>query len=575
LPYHVIYRKQGTGTRKSESMSLAAGLDNTSIHHSIVKSQNSGTAPEADSKATYVSENSARSALRSSPSASDREAKVDSIYYEAVEDHDLHPYDFLPTLLKSSSKIESTLGKLPVQTKDKPCQVQSSEHHFGVDLHLCSRIFKHDIAPATPPKDEVNRQSKQIALAGDAVDMREQKVLSPSVHVLTGQLERKRLPWSLEDVKFKSVRLPDYYLSDKDARDLLYKSFPDLCEAPVRKFGKMEELFTSTKVMESSLRDKDARKKALVLTFKGKKVHSMIKSVVNLESRSATWKRLGSAQERGICLPLPLVPDPWDLECYPKFQSDKLACGGKTKHAFEMKASRRQGLCSACNGKGVKICSTCNNRGSNMCKRCSGTGKRRNMGACEECTGEGKLKCQSCLLTLTQICEPCKGEGSGLYAAIAHITFRRICFPPVRTSDVVFGHNTQDPSVIRAAAIERTKEMIGRLDTIRGARGTDGFRPMSASCSWEVSNSSLLEVEISQAADPLTSKHRKILRRQSSLISQIAQQKQLIETRFFMLPAEAGLQVLEMSKEEFKENLEPDILSNSCIKYELIAPPFG
>lgn len=358
----------------------------------------------------------------------------------------------------------------------------------------------------------------------------------------------------LQEIVFKVATLPDEEF-EEEARDILAKRFPQLCEIPTRMLGENGELLPPTKKEETTPEERKARNAALHITLKGQKMHSLIKSMAVLESRSAMWKRIGSAKlTEAADQELPLIPDPWGLECYHQ-DLDKFHHDGKAKRSFELKDSRIEGLCPTCKGRGLDACSTCKGEDADECWWCSGTGKKKNLRACERCLREGKLKCQACNGRLIGTCEPCKGEGHGLYAAMVHIKVRHVEFPPVPTPVVVDDSLHDDP-----AAIRRTKTLIDRLVSTSIAKEKSPFRSLTASCSWEISSSKLIEVEVPQTFKPLTKKLGMALGlRRSMSGNSIKHKKNATSLRHFMLPSDPHLRPAEMSKEEFSAALLPEV----------------
>ncbi|UZJ55589.1 hypothetical protein CBS101457_004909 [Exobasidium rhododendri] len=363
-------------------------------------------------------------------------------------------------------------------------------------------------------------------------------------------------PQEQQDVIFHVSDLVHVEVDEDLARDILASAFPQLCEAPARMFGEDGAPLPPTKKEETSPEERQARKEALVIHCRGTRTHSLIKSMVILESRSATWKRIGPAKSvNQIALPLPSNPNPWALE-FQHQDLDKLRSEGKAKRAFELTDSRVDGQCTTCHGKGVDSCKTCMGEEADECWWCAGSGKNKNLRDCERCLGLGKLKCQACAGRLVSQCVPCGGEGKGQYSIIVHVRVRRVDFPPVPISLVMERGSMQTVEKVREAGIRRTREMIAKLMLVSNAKTKHPYRPLTSMCAWETSTSSLVEVEVPQAAKMLSSKGSfKTLRRQKSsgsLRPSGFHKKIALATKYYILPSDSDLRPAEMSKDDFQ-----------------------
>lgn len=458
--------------------------------------------------------------------------------------------DLSPTSMYIPKAKRSGIAELPsgfelIKTKSEEdgARLQESRSATSLDGHSRSTRLSQAESISTASTGPISPRLASVISSPSSSPKADLRVLLP-----------------LQEIVFTVATLPDEEFQEEEARDILANRFPQLCEVPTRMLGENGELLPPTKKEETTPEERKARKAALHITLKGQKMHSLIKSMAVLESRSAIWKRMGSAKlTEAANQTLPQLPDPWGLECYHQ-DLDKLHHDGKAKRTFELKGSRTEGLCPTCKGRGLDACSTCKGEDADECWWCSGTGRKKNLRACERCLGAGKLKCQACAGKLVGTCEPCKGEGHGLYAAMVNIKVRHVEFPPVPTSIVVDDSLHNDPAAIRDAAIRRTKTLIDRLVSTSNAKGKTPFRPLTASCSWEISSSKLIEVEVPQTFKPLTKKTGIALGlRRSASANSIKHKKTATSLRHFMIPSDPQLRPAEMSKEEFSAALLPEV----------------
>lgn len=427
------------------------------------------------------------------------------------------------------------------------------------------------------------QQQQQQKERADTIDEEEQQELV---------LEPRML--NLDDIYFTKTSLPER--QKDDGRNVLARHFPQLTEAPARMFGEDGSPLPPTKKEETTAEEREVRKRALVLRYRGKKIHSLIKSMVVMESRSIQWRRVGDDDENNYGVaPLPPLPDVWALDIVHQ-DLDNLQ-KQKAKRVFELADSRCGGQCIACHGAKVSVCSTCRGTAADDCWWCNGSGKQKGS-TCRRCLGQGKLACQACNGTLKSSCQPCKGQGSGLYAATVQVRVRRVDFPPLPTSSLAA--QSRDADAIRVAATKRTKQLIERLTTASNAKSKNHHAPLTASCTWETSASHLVEVEV-----PLAAKLRK--RRSFATLSRKSSSNSLSSTgasspvpsladelvgggllnrkvatslRYFLLPSDPDLQPAELAKADFERALassSPKLEHQQQQQYgpdgQLLSPP--
>ncbi|PWN92651.1 hypothetical protein FA10DRAFT_263418 [Acaromyces ingoldii] len=432
-----------------------------------------------------------------------------------------------------------------------------------------------DSASASPPRGSFSASVLGTAFASSssASSLWEMQRSGPP----SDTIEEEPRMLDLDDVYFTKTMLPER--QQDDGRNVLARHFPQLTEAPARMFGEDGSPLPPTKKEETTAEEREARKRALVLRYRGKKMHSLIKSMVVMESRSINWKRVGDDENNFGVATLPALPDVWALDIVHQ-DLDNLQ-KTKAKRVFELADSRCGGQCPACRGTKTAACATCKGTPADECWWCNGSGKQKGS-KCRRCLGKGKLDCQACSGTLRSPCQPCKGQGTGLYAAFVQVRVRRVDFPPLPTSSLT---QSRDPNAIRLAATKRTKELIERLTEASNAKSKNHHAPLTASCAWETSASHLVEVEVPLAAKLRKRKSLVSLSRKSSsasLSSSAAGQSNASEElvssgllgrkivtslRYFLLPSDPDLQPAELARSDFER-----ALASSSPKLEQEAP---
>ena len=356
---------------------------------------------------------------------------------------------------------------------------------------------------------------------------------------------------------------PEKRLTDQDGRNIIAENFPKLCDAPARMFGDDGAPLPPTKKEEITQAERDARKNALQITYRDKQKHSLMKAMVIMESRTATWKRVGPSTRRLSSLssssssgnvhvqPLPETPNPWSLEIYHQ-DLDFLRNQGKSKRRIELPESRTDGQCPKCCGNGLDACLTCNGAAADECWWCAGSGLRKGTHQkCARCQGAGTLKCDACRGTFVSPCKSCDGQGHGQYAVTMEIKVRRIDFPPFPVSSLIpNSHLRASPEAVRSAAITRTWALIQKLTESGNAKSNVSYLPVSASCGWETSVSHLVQVDVPLAARLLKKKGSEPSLRATSLSRKIQTAK-----HFFIIPSDPDLRPAQMTPEEFEDAL--------------------
>ncbi len=337
-------------------------------------------------------------------------------------------------------------------------------------------------------------------------------------------------------------------LTEQDGKKILAEAFPQLVEAPARMFGEDGQPLPPMKQHETSPEERDARRDALQITYCGKQKHSLMKAMVIMESRTATWKRVSAAEDPEYRPEhLTDTPNPWIVELVHQ-DLDTLRAAGKSKRHFELPDSRTDGICPKCTGSGEEPCATCRGETADECWWCAGTGFRKGYNIkCARCHGEGKLKCESCQGSMRQACKPCSGQGTGHYAINIEIRVRRIDFPPFPISGLIPApHLRNSPDAVRSAAITRAWSLIQRLTESSTAKGSSAYFPVSAACGWETSVSHLVQVEV-----PLQAKLKRTGSESRLKSTSLSSRKIRTATRFFIIPSDSDLRPAEMTQDEF------------------------
>lgn len=377
----------------------------------------------------------------------------------------------------------------------------------------------------------------------------------------------------LSEVQYRVDAIPRRVLTEEQSREELTLNFPYLCEAPhVVMYDDQGIALPPLKYEETSNEERKARKNALSIKIRGKKMHTLIKSMVVLESRSSHWKMIPAAKQKGSTLhrgdrslaaELPQVPDPWSMN-FMHSTKDTLSIKGSARRIFELSESRAYGQCPKCEGCGVGMCGLCKGTEPDECFWCEGSGREKVKAhlKCQPCNGTGKLACKTCKGSLKSTCRTCEGEGEGLFCAYIQIKVRRVDFAPVPISSIIESTHSQNAESIKEAAVKRTWDAINKLTETSGVKHKHAFRPLAASCSLQTSWSDLVEVHVPQTVKADKNGQRGLLRSRS--LTNLRGQKhhhQQPKTKkyFFVLPCDMDLQPAEIEEDEFELALMPEI----------------
>ncbi|KAJ9474510.1 Chaperone protein [Pseudozyma hubeiensis] len=384
-----------------------------------------------------------------------------------------------------------------------------------------------------------------------------------------------------QDIAFSASTLPERALSAADCVDIVVASHAAICNAPLRQFGEDGQPLPPTKKQETSQEEWNARKEALQVKFCAKQRLSLIKAMVVMESRSASWKRIGplnagkgsahaspeqvnqassprSSNEVGT---LPAMPSPWSMEMQHE-QLDVAQIKGKSKRTIELASLRTNARCVKCDGSGFCACITCKAERADECFWCCGTGreKTRAQAWCRRCQGAGVLKCKTCSGSLKSDCRSCEGTGTGEYGFFVDVTVKRVEMPAVPLSTLFpqmeSAASTFEPSYdeVKTAAtlalwdsITKLTETRAQMVTANGGKGkSKEMVPVMAACMWENSITHVVAVDI-----PLAARFKKGAT--PSLRPEGLHRKIPTQRRFFTVPNDEDLRSVEVSEEEVKK----------------------
>lgn len=357
-----------------------------------------------------------------------------------------------------------------------------------------------------------------------------------------------------EDIVFQTATRASFEPTIKECQDSLVQAFPSLVEPAARMFGEDGTPLPPTKKEEYSEEEKLARKDALKVNIEGKKVHSLLKAVLVLESRHTLWKKIGSAPDVGHSneQPLALLPDlpnPWDMEITHS-GLDISSIRGKTRKILELPRSRMFGSCRKCTGSGSEACRTCRGEAGNECFWCSGSGIQKGRRKCGRCQGQGVLSCMACEGKKASPCRSCDGAGCGEYMGFVEIKMRRVEVPAVAVADLV-GPGRVAADVVRTASVDMLWELVKTLAAKASLKSKRPYLPVSAVCTWQQSVSHLAEVTALQAAK--FKKGSKTPFKPEGLRSTIP-----TKTRYFSLPNDPSLPISELTHDQFLKQNAPD-----------------
>lgn len=384
-----------------------------------------------------------------------------------------------------------------------------------------------------------------------------------------------------QDIAFSASTLPERGLTAADCIEMVVSRYPSICDAPLREFGEDGQPLPPTKKQETSEEERQARREALQVKFCAKQRLSLIKAMVVMESRTASWKRLGplnasnklvhtvlnpsqqdpsAPSSHGIGR-LPPMPSPWSMEIQHE-QLDVAQIKGKSKKTIELTSLRTNAHCVKCDGSGLGACITCKAEKADECFWCCGTGreKTRAQAWCRRCQGAGVLKCNTCHGSLKSSCRACEGTGTGEYGFFVEVTVKRVEMPSVPVSTLFpqmdSASTSFEPSYdeVKAAATLALWDSITKLTEARAvavmAKGSKSkskeMVPVMAACMWENSITHVVAVDI-----PLAAKFKKGAT--PALRPEGLHRKIPTQRRFFTVPNDEDLRSVELSEDEVKK----------------------
>ncbi|SPO30919.1 related to conserved hypothetical Ustilaginaceae-specific protein [Ustilago trichophora] len=389
-----------------------------------------------------------------------------------------------------------------------------------------------------------------------------------------------------QDIAFSATTLPELRFTASDCVGIITARYPALCDAPLREFGEDGQPLPPTKKQETSEEERQARRDALRVKFCAKQRLSLIKAMVVMESRSASWKRIGPfnventnvntaseqqlQQEASPRTPsevarLPPMPSPWSMEIRHE-QLDVAQIKGKSKKTIELGSLRINARCVKCDGSGLGSCITCRAEKADECFWCSGTGreKTRAQAWCRRCQGAGVLKCNTCHGSLKSDCRSCEGTGTGEYGFFVDVTVKRVEMPAVPISTLFPNFNPAstafEPSYdeVKTAAtlalwdsITKLTEARSQATSMKGGKGkSKEMVPVMAACVWENSISHVVAIDV-----PLAAKFKKGA--VPALRPEGLHRKIPTKRRFFTVPNDADLRSAELTEDEVKQIAAP------------------
>lgn len=397
----------------------------------------------------------------------------------------------------------------------------------------------------------------------DSSDSEPQLASSPPSSSETSSLfsEMPALPTSglsREDIVFRTANLNEEAPTLPAAQELLAKNFPSLVEPPARMFGEDGSPLPPTKKEEITAAERTARQNALTVELKGSKVHSLIKAVVVLESRTALWKKVAAIDKKASdssSLPLlPELPNPWDIDIQHE-GLDISTIKSKTRKIFELPRSNTTGACRKCSGSGSETCRTCRGEAGNECFWCSGSGMQKGRRRCGRCQGQGHLSCMACEGKKASTCRSCDGAGCGEYCAFVEVKMRRIEVPAVSVADLLGSSRSSaakaHPMMVKNASIDMLWELVKMLATKASVKAKRPYLPVSAVCTWEKSVSYLAQVTAIQQAKFKAGSKTPF--RPEGLHRHVA-----TKTRYFSLSTDPSLPHAELTLDQFVKQNVPE-----------------
>ncbi|SNX86953.1 uncharacterized protein MEPE_05662 [Melanopsichium pennsylvanicum] len=362
-----------------------------------------------------------------------------------------------------------------------------------------------------------------------------------------------------DDIVFRVADINQQPPSRVAAQNALARSFTSLVEPPARMLGEDGTPLPPTKKEEITAAEREARKEALKVELKGSKVHSLVKAVVVLESRTAVWKKIASLNKRPAdATPLPLLPElpnPWNIEITHE-GLDISTLKSKTRKILELPRTHTSGACRKCCGSGSETCRTCRGEAGNECFWCSGSGLQKGRRRCGRCQGQGELSCMACEGKKASTCRSCDGAGCGEYSAFVEVKMRRIEVPAVSVADLLglpqsLAANAH-PATIKAASTDMLWELVKMLSSKASVKAKRPYLPVSAVCTWEKSISYLAQVTAIQAAKFQAGS------KQPFRPERLTQRVLPTKTRYFSLPTDPSLPLAELTLDQFVKQKIPE-----------------
>lgn len=361
----------------------------------------------------------------------------------------------------------------------------------------------------------------------------------------------------------------------------LVAEFPTLCEAPAKMFGSDGQPLPPTKQQEITDMERQVRKEAICLHFKGSFSHSLLNISIIMESRNIVWRRVEGmtmAHQRPAAQALDSSRlDPWLIQLNHGHIGINDVDKFKLRKTLEVSHSQRMGKCDACEGSKVEKCHQCKGADADECWWCKGTGKKSGY-RCRHCAGIGKMTCRTCNGSITSTCRRCQGEGRCLYAAFLIVSMSKIDLDPLPLSHM---YNTQDSQLLTEFCVEKTRELV--KNRLRSSELNDGKEEKSSRrlhhhhhhhrehrvhqvySILQKSTSKLIQLDIPGEGKLTTNKKASI---PTLRPINLFQRKVQFSPTYFILPSDPTLSPVRLSLEEFQASLKgadkvDDNLANS------------
>lgn len=346
---------------------------------------------------------------------------------------------------------------------------------------------------------------------------------------------------------------------------MIVDSYPELCERPPQMFTDDGKPLPPTAQEEASIEEKEARKASILIRDHGSIPHAFLKTSVLLESRTATWKRVGevSAEEEHIkpAATSSNTIDPWKIKLDHSNLDPSIIARKPLKKNFELYKSRRVGLCQECEGSRTEVCQKCQGSEADECWWCKGSHKSS---SCKHCKGSGLLACQDCYGEKTQPCTPCHGKGTGVFVVYLQVRISKVDLDPIPVP-CIDRSNQDKVAAIERTCLEKARESVAAFMTSINAptsrRGSETkpprigksismlHRPQRVLCQLTSSKTHLVQLEVPQAA--------RLVRRKKSTPSlrsnNIFQRKVPLSSSYFLLPSDEEFGPVQVSLYDFEK----------------------